>query len=395
MWEVELKPFDHQFHADPYPVYRWLRDQAPCYRNDELGFYALSRYADVLEASQQPLLFSSAQGTTLELLDTSSLLPMMIFMDPPDHDDHRRLVGRAFSARALSDVEPYVRRYAIELLERLDESGGGDFVEEFSARLPSNVIMELLGVPPADRNTLRQWIDASLERAEEPPYIRNEAIRAMIEASEYWRALVSEKRRHPDDKLMSSLCEVEVETSGCGRTKLTDDEVVGFCSLIGSAGTETLTKLLASAVVLFHRHPDQWEKVLEDRSVVPSAVEETLRYWAPSQYQGRVLTDSVSLHGQTMPKGSRVLLLTGSANRDEREYPDPDRFDVERPSHLALGFGHGLHFCLGAALARLEGRIALEEFADRFPSYEIDEAKLRRVHMSNVHGFASVPFRKT
>lgn len=388
-----MNPFSHEFQADPYPTYRRLRDEAPCYRNDELDFYALSRYQDVLEASQQPVLYSSAQGTSLEPLDTSALLPMMIFMDPPIHDHQRKLVGRAFTPRAMSELEPFVRKCAAEFLEPLQEKGGGDFVEEFSALLPSNVIMELLGVPQQDRNNLRKLMDTTLERTEEPPYIPDEAIMAMAEMAEYWMGLVAEKREHPDDKLLSRLCEVEIPTDGGGPTRLSDPEVVGFCSLIGSAGTETLTKLLASAVVLFQRNPGEWQKILEDPGRIPGAVEETLRYWAPSQYQGRVLTGDVTLHGTTMPEGSRVLLLTASANRDEREYEDPDRFDVGRPQHLAIGFGHGVHFCLGAALARLEGRVGLEEFSARFPLYEIDEEELRRVHQSNVHGFSSVPFR--
>jgi cytochrome P450 len=190
---------------------------------------------------------------------------------------------------------------------------------------------------------------------------------------------------------MSRLCEVEVVDEE-GPARLTDAEVAGFCSLIGSAGTETLTKLLANAVVLFQRNPEQWQKVLADPGRIPDAVEETLRYWAPSQYQGRVLTDDVVLHDVKIPKGSRVLLLTGAANHDEREYASPDDFDIERNAHLAVGFGHGLHFCLGAALARMEGRVGIEEFARRFPSYEVDEARVTRVHMSNVHGFSSVPF---
>jgi cytochrome P450 len=388
---VELNPFDHEFHADPYPTYRWLRDEDPCYRNESLDFYALSRYSDVVEASQRPQLFSSAEGTTLERLDTRRMLPMMIFMDPPEHDRYRKLVGRAFTPRAVSDLEPYVRECAAGFLDVLRDKGGGDFVEEFSAPLPLNVIMEMLGVPAGDRNMLREWIDLTLDRLEEPPFIPPHAIEAMASAAEYWRSLVDHKRRHPDDKLMSRLCEVEIEAEGVA-AKLTDDDVVGFCSLVGSAGTETLTKLLASAIVLFARNKDQWDKVLDDRSLIASAVEETLRIAPPAQYQGRVLTDDVTRHGTTMPKGSRVLLLTGSANHDEREFPDPDHFDIGRPPHLALGFGHGLHFCLGAALARLEGRVGIEEFASRFPRYEVDEAKLRRVHMSNVHGFASVPF---
>ena len=389
---MELDPFSHEFHDDPYPVYRWLRDEAPCYRNDKVGFYALSRYADVIDASQQPLRYSSAEGTTVEMLDTRNMLPMMIFMDPPDHDVQRKLVSRAFTPRAIAELEPFVRATAIECLEPLVAKGGGDFVEEFSAILPMNVIMELLGVPTADRNMLRHLMDATLDRLEEPPYIPDHAIAAMAKAGAYWNELLAEKRAHPDDGFISKLCAAEVEGDDGRPTRLTDREVIGFASLIGSAGTETLTKLLANAVVLFHRNPDEWREVLDDPATIPGAVEETLRYWPPSQYQGRVLTADVTMHGVDMPQGSRVLLLTAAANRDEREYDDPDRFDISRNTHVALGLGHGLHFCLGAALARLEGRIGLEEFAQRFPRYEIDEANTRRVHMSNVHGFASVPF---
>ena len=388
---MELNPFSHQFQEDPYPVYRQLRDETPLYYSENLDFYALTRYADVVDASQQPLLYSSAEGTTLEPIDTGALLPMMIFMDPPDHDLHRRLVNRAFTPRSVAALEPFVRRTALGYLQPLREKGGGDFVEDFSALLPMDVIMELIGVPSADRNQLRRWMDASLERIEEPPYIGREAIEAMVSMTAYWTELLADKRRRPDEGLMSRLCEAELAEDG--RTaRLSDREVLGFCSLIGAAGTETLTKLLANAAVLFHRWPDQWEKLQADRSLAPGAVEEILRYWAPSQYQGRVVTEDVQVHGATVPAGARVLLVTGSANRDEREYEDADRFDIERKPHLAVGFGHGLHFCLGAALARLEGRVGLQEFSALFPRYEVDEAKARRVHQSNVHGFSSVPF---
>ncbi|MGO9872287.1 MAG: cytochrome P450 [Acidimicrobiia bacterium] len=389
---MDLDPFSHEFHEDPYPVYRWLRDDEPCYHNDKLAFFALSRYADVLEASQQPLLYSSAEGTMIETLDTRALLPMMIFMDPPDHDVQRKLVSRAFTPRAISELEPFVRATAIECLEPLVERGGGDFVEDFSAILPMNVIMELLGVPVPDRNMLRRYMDATLDRLEGPPYIPDHAIEAMAKTGEYWTALLADKRARPDGGFVSKLCEAEITDDAGTPARLTDREVIGFASLIGSAGTETLTKLLANAVVLFGRCPREWQKVLDDPSKIPGAVEETLRFWAPSQYQGRVLTADVTAHGVAMRKGSRVLLLTAAANRDDRQYADADTFDVDRTGHVALGFGYGLHFCLGAALARLEGRIGLEEFARRFPRYEIDETHLRRVHMSNVHGFAAVPF---
>src|SRR5581483_6969160 len=348
--DIVLDPFSPDFHADPYPTYRRLRDEAPCYFNEAQDWYALSRYDDVLEASQQPLLYSSAEGTTIERVDTRSLPPMMIFLDPPSHDDQRRLVSRVFTPRAIAALEPFVRDAARTCLGPLREAGGGDFVQEFSAIVPMNVIMELIGVPAADRNQLRLWMDASLERTDTPPYIPRSALEAMANSMGYWGSLLADTRAHPRAGLMSGLVE----------QGLPDAEIVGFCALIGSAGTETLTKLLANAVVLFQRNPSEWQEVLDDPATIPGAVEETLRYWAPSQYQGRVLTDAVTAHGVTMPAGSRVLMLTGSANRDERQYADPDRFDISRASHLPIGFGHGAHFCLGAALARLEGRVALE-----------------------------------
>ena len=389
---MELNPFSHEFHEDPYPVYRWLRDHDPVYRHPD-GWYAWSRHEDVLWGSQQPTLLSSAEGTTLEQIDTSVIPPMIIFMDPPRHDRQRRLVSRAFTPRAINELEPFVRDLAGRFLDRLAEQGGGDFVEDFSALLPSNVIMELIGVPEADRDRLRTVIDATLERTEEPPYIPEHAFVAMVEMHEYWAGLLAEKRARPDDRMLSRLLEAEVVGDDGVATRLTDDEVLGFCQLIGSAGTETVTKLLANAVVLFQRNPDQWRAVLADRSTIPGAVEETLRYWAPSQYQGRFSHLDSEWHGVTIPAGQPVFLVTGAANRDEREYTDPDVFDIDREIGLSIGLGHGIHSCLGAALARLESRMAIEEWARCFPVYEVDEARCERVNMSNVAGYSKVPVR--
>jgi len=389
---VELNPFSHEFHEDPYPVYRWLRDHDPVYRHPD-GWYAWSRHEDVLWGSQQPTLLSSAEGTTLEQIDTSVIPPMIIFMDPPRHDRQRRLVSRAFTPRAINELEPFVRDLAGRFLDRLAEQGGGDFVEDFSALLPSNVIMELIGVPEADRDRLRTVIDATLERTEEPPYIPEHAFVAMVEMHEYWAGLLAEKRARPDDRMLSRLLEAEVVGDDGVATRLTADEVLGFCQLIGSAGTETVTKLLANAVVLFQRNPDQWRAVLADRSTIPGAVEETLRYWAPSQYQGRFSHLDSEWHGVTIPAGQPVFLVTGAANRDEREYTDPDVFDIDREIGLSIGLGHGIHSCLGAALARLESRMAIEEWARRFPVFEVEEARCERVNMSNVAGYSKVPVR--
>ena len=389
---MELNPFSHEFHEDPYPVYRWLRDHDPVYRHPD-GWYAWSRHEDVLWGSQQPTLLSSAEGTTLEQIDTSVIPPMIIFMDPPRHDRQRRLVSRAFTPRAINELEPFVRDLAGRFLDRLAEQGGGDFVEDFSALLPSNVIMELIGVPEADRDRLRTVIDATLERTEEPPYIPEHAFVAMVEMHEYWAGLLAEKRARPDDRMLSRLLEAEVVGDDGVATRLTDEEVLGFCQLIGSAGTETVTKLLANAVVLFQRNPDQWRAVLADRSTIPGAVEETLRYWAPSQYQGRFSHLDSEWHGVTIPAGQPVFLVTGAANRDEREYTDPDVFDIDREIGLSIGLGHGIHSCLGAALARLESRMAIEEWARRFPVFEVEEARCERVNMSNVAGYSKVPVR--
>ncbi|MEW6268761.1 MAG: cytochrome P450, partial [Thermodesulfobacteriota bacterium] len=250
----------------------------------------------------------------------------------------------------------------------------------------------MLGVPEADRLWLRRSMDASLERSRDTPVIPQHALEAMVAMQDYWDRLVAELRRKPNDGLISALLEAEIETDEGGRTRLTDGEVVGFCTLIGAAGNETVTKLLANAAVLFARHPDEYVKILDDPARIPNAVEEVLRYTSPSQYQGRTVTRDVCWYGTRVPAGARILLLTGSANRDEREFPDADRFDVERRIAIALGFGQGVHFCLGASLARLESRVALEEFSRRFPRYTVDEPRCVRVHMSNVHGYESVPF---
>jgi cytochrome P450 len=391
---MELNPFSYPFHEDPYPTYRWLREHAPLYRNEALGFFALSRFRDVVAASADWQTYSSAEGTTVERIDPALFeeTPMMIFTDPPRHDRLRKLVSRAFTPRRTADLESFIRATAIRLLDRLAERGGGDFVKDFSAPLPMEVIFTMLGVPPDDRRRLRAWMDVSLERDDDTPAIPMRAIEGMLNMRQYWCELLPALRRQPNDGLISGLLEAEIASDGGGSTRLSDGEIVGFCQLIGAAGNETVTKLLANAAVLFARHPAEYAKVRGERARIPNAVEEVLRYTSPSQYQGRTVTRDVEWYGTVVPKGSRMLLLTASANRDEREFRDPDRFDVERPISTALGFGYGVHFCLGAALARLESRVALEEFAARFPHYRIDESRCVRVHMSNVHGYESVPF---
>lgn len=392
---MELNPFAHEFHEDPYPTYRWLREHAPLYRNEALGFWALSRYQDVLAASHDWQTYSSAEGTTVERMDASMFeyTPIMLFMDPPRHDRLRRLVSRAFTQRRVAELEPFIRTTVVRLLDDLAARGGGDFVQDLSTPLPMEVIFTMLGVREEDRRRVRHWMDVSLERDRDTPVIPARAIEASIHLTQYFVDLAVELRAVPNDGLISALIQAEVEDDSGSRTCLTDNEVVGFCLLLGAAGNETVTKLLGNACILFARHAEQYGKIKARPGLIPGAVEEVLRYTSPSQYQGRTVTRDVEWYDQRVPAGSRILLLTGSANRDEREFPDADRFEVERDVKIALGFGQGIHFCLGAALARLESRIALEEFAKRFPSYAVDESRAVRVHMSNVHGYERVPFR--
>jgi cytochrome P450 len=393
---MELNPFAWEFHEDPYPTYRWLRDHAPLYRNDAMNFWALSRFRDVMSAFLDWQTYSSVGGLVLEKMDPKHLemTPMMIFMDPPQHDRLRKLVSRAFTPRRTAALEGFVRTLAAKLLDPLLERGGGDFVAEFSTPLPMDVIFTLLGVPEGDRRQLREWTDISLSRDPGTDAIPPRAIAAGLESLRYWFELVRELRGRPNDGLICGLFDVELETDDGRSTRLSDGEIIGFCSLLGAAGSETTTRLLGFAAVLFARHPEQYARVLADPGAIPGAVEEVLRWSSPAQYAVRTITRDVEWYGRRIPAGDRILLLLGAANRDEREYPHPDCFDIGRDVPTQLGFGQGVHYCIGASLARLETRVALEEFAKRFPRYAVDEARCRRVHMSNVHGYESIPITR-
>jgi len=397
MPDPELNPFSYQFHEDPHPIYRWLREQAPLYRNEKMSFWALSRFADVQAALMDWQTYSSAQGTLLERMDPKlfEITPMMIFLDPPRHSRLRRLVSRAFTPRRVADLESSIRATAVRLLEPLGERGGGDVVEDFSGPFPMEVICALLGVPQADRAQCRQWMDQALDRDPDTPELPSRALEAMMNLSRYWYGLVGDLRSHPNDGLVSALFDAEIETDDGRTTSLSEGELVGLCSVLAGGGNETTTRLLANAAVLFARHPEQYARVLSDPACIPGAVEEVLRHSSPAQYTARTVTRDVEWYGTTVRKGDRILLVIGAANRDEREYRDPDRFDIGRTISNQLAFGEGVHFCIGAPLARLESRIALEEFTKRFPRYAVDESRARRIHMSNVHGYASVPFMRT
>ncbi len=396
---VEFDPFSDEYFNDPTELYRRLRDEAPVFHSERYGFYALSRFADVVAAHRDWPGLSSSHGVDLSTLSTDPDLVRsyrsMIMMDPPEHDRLRELVSRVFTPRAVTALEPMIREVIREVLEPLDGADDLDVVADFSALFPVEIISRMLGVPEGERQQIRHWLDLSLHREPGQMDPTPEGVQAGLEMGVYFYELAGEKRKHPVDDMISRLTQVSVDRGDGTETGLDDVEIAGFATLLGGAGAETVTKLVGNAVVLFARHPDQWTKVLDDREVIPRAVEEILRYLPPSQYQGRFSVEDRTYDGGTIPAGFPVLLITGAATRDPRAFENPDDFDIEREPKVAIGLGHGVHSCLGAALARMESRIAIEELADRWSRWEVDDAGLRRVHMSNVAGYSSVPVTVT
>jgi len=371
-----------------------MRDEAPLYRNEKFDFYALSRFADVLAASLDDKTFSSAHGTVLEMLTEEPIdAPMMIFRDRPEHTRLRKLVSRAFSPRRIGELEPEIRRIASGYLDAQVGKSRWDFLEDFGAKLPVMVISTLLGVPEKDRDDIRHWTDQLLHRDENEEGWRERTNAVSAKLWGYFAQYVAERRKHPADDIMTVLMQSEVTGEDGGPRRLTDNELLAFIGLLSAAGNETVARLLGWAATTFDRNPGERAKLVAEPGKIPNAVEELLRYEAPSPVQARRVKRDIEIHGQVVPKGAAMLLLTGSAGRDEREYPDADRFDVDRviDRHVTLGFG--THYCLGASLARLEGKVALEEVLKRFPEWDVVWDETEMVHTSTVRGYAKVPVR--
>lgn len=386
MSSVTYDPFAYDIHEDPYPTYRRLRDEAPAYHNAERGFWALSRYQDVYDAMHDWQTYSSADGVSFERA-SAARPPMIIAMDPPRQVQLRKLVSKAFTPRRIALLEPTIRTLTRKYLEPLLARGSGDFIEDFSAKLPMDVISTMLGVPDADQDMLRGWSDALLHREEGQAEVTREGQAGSGNLVRYFATFLAERRTRPGaDDLMQALIVAELDGE-----RLTDAEIIGFCFLLVIAGNETTTKMLGNAVTLLARHPDQRRLLAADPGKIPDAIEEVLRFDNSTQMLARTLTRDVVLHGCTMERGARLLLLLGSGNRDERIFERPDEFDIRRTSRPHLAFGYGMHVCLGASLARLEGRVALEELHARAPEYTIDTRGLVRVHSPNVRGYARVP----
>jgi cytochrome P450 len=392
-------PYDAAIDTDPYPVWRRLRDEAPLYYNEQHDFYALSRFADVHAASLDWQAYSSARGTVLELIDTNGLradtaesdpsFGMMIFMDPPRHDELRRLVNRAFTPRRVGALDVRIRELCAEFLEPQRAGAGFDYVEDFAAKIPTMVIGALLGVPKQDQDQLRRWGDLMLRL--ETGTVSAQKMEAIERFGAYMQAMVEDRRHSPRDDMMSDLLAAEITRDDGSRRKLDHREVMAFVTLLEIAGSETTARLLGWASVLLARHPEQRAKLVANRTLVPNAVEELLRYEPPSPIQARFTTHAAEWHGHVVPAHSKLALLTGSAGRDEREYAEPERFDVERTLDRHVTFGYGVHYCLGASLARLEAEVVIEETLERFPAWHIDEREIEFVRTSTVRGPSRVP----
>jgi cytochrome P450 len=388
--QLLLDPYDYDFHEDPYPYYRRLRDEAPLYRNDELNFWALSRHADVMQGFRNSTGLSNIYGVSLDPISrTKDAHKVMSFlaMDDPEHLRLRTLVSKGFTPRRIRELEPRVRQIAQNHLDAALQCDSFDFVAEFAGKLPMDVISELMGVPEADRARVRELADGVMHREDGLADVPPSAIQASADLMVYYAELVEEFKKNPGDNLTSALLEAEIDGD-----KLTDEEILAFLFLMMVAGNETTTKLLANALYWAARNPDQLAGVYADPAQVPLWVEETLRYDTSSQILARSVAEEITLYDTTLAVGDVVLLLPGSANRDERVFGDADAYRIGRDIGPKLAsFGSGAHFCLGAHLARMEARVALHELIARTRGYQVDEANAVRVHSSNVRGFATLP----
>jgi cytochrome P450 len=389
--DIYYDPYDFEIDADPYPIWKRMRDEAPLYYNERYDFYALSRFDDVERASVDWGTFRSGRGSVLEMIRSEREIPpgIILFEDPPIHDLHRGLMSRVFTPKKMAAIEPKVRAFAARSLDPLVGSGGFDFVQDLGAQIPMRTIGYLLGIPEEDQEALRARIDQGLRLEEGVPNMgTGDALERAVEMyAEYidWRA------KHPSDDLMTELLTAEFEDETGATRRLTRTEVLTYTNMLSSAGNETTARLIGWTGKVLAEHPEQRRQIAADRTLVPKAIEEVLRYESPSPIQARSVAKDVERHGQIVPEGSVMVLLTGSANRDDRRFADGDRFDIHREIGHHLSFGYGLHFCLGAALARLEGRVALDEVLKRWTDWEVDYPNAVQGRTSTVRGWESLP----
>jgi cytochrome P450 len=391
--DVYYDPYDFEIDTNPYPVWKRMRDECPLYYNEKYDFYAVSRFDDVDSVSMDWATYVSSKGTILELIKSNIEIPVgsIIFEDPPTHHIHRRLLSRVFTPRAINGLEPKVREFCARSLDPLVGTGGFDFVADLGAQMPMRTIGMLLGIPESDLEDVRDSVNSGLRIEDgtmpdlDAKFGEGAHISSGFEEYIEWRAT------HPSDDLMTDLLQAEFEDHNGETRRLSREEVLNYVNLLAAAGNETTTRLIGWTGKVLADFPEQRRLIHEQRDLVPNAIEEMLRFESPSPVQARYVTKDVEHHGQTVPAGSAILVLTASGNRDERKFENPDEFDVNRKIDHHLAFGYGIHFCLGAALARLEGRVALDEVLSRFPTWEVDWDKAVQTRTSTVRGWDSLP----
>jgi len=388
--DLYYDPYDIDIDADPYPVFGRLREEAPLYYNERYDFYAVSRFEDVERGLADAKRYPSGRGAILELIKADMEMPpgTVIFEDPPVHTIHRSLLSRVFTPRRVAALEPKIRELCAQSLDPLVGGGGFDFVADLGAQMPMRVIGMLFGIPEEDQEAIRERADATLRtEAGQPMHVSQTPTFGSDMFAEYidWRV------EHPGEDLMTELLQAEFEDETGTVRHLTRDEALLYTTVVAGAGNETTTRLIGWAGKVLAEHPDQRRELVEDRSLIPSAIEELLRYEPPAPHIARYVPEEVELYDRSVPAGSAMLFLVGAANRDDRRFRDPDRFDIHRESAKHLTFGYGIHFCIGAALARLEGRVALDEVLTRFPTWDVDWDRAKLAPTSTVRGWQSLP----
>ncbi|MGE0878685.1 MAG: cytochrome P450 [Acidimicrobiia bacterium] len=387
--EIYYDPFDLEIDVDPHPLWRRMRDEAPLYRNDKYNFWAVSRYDDVERVFMDPGTFISGKGSTLDSILAGNPIPPALFLmeDPPIHDAHRGVLSRVFTPRKVMAIEPKIRSFCAEILDQRIGAGRFDFISDLGAYMPMRTIGMLLGIPEADQEAIRERIDEGLRISEDGELPQND----LMSSFELFNDYIEFREKNPSDDLMTELINAEFEDETGVVRKSNRIEVLTYTMLLAGAGNETTTRLIGWMGKLLGEHPNQRREIAANPALIPNAIEETLRYEAPSPVQGRVITKEVEFHGTKLPEGTTMVIINGSANRDDRHFPDGDRYDIHRKIDKHLSFGHGIHFCLGAALARLEGRVALDEVLKRWPDWEIDWANAKQAHTPSVRGWERLP----
>jgi cytochrome P450 len=389
--DVYFDPYDVVINADPYPTFRRLRDESPLYYNKQHDFYALSRFADVDKALVDHETFSSARGAIIELIKADIEIPpgTVIFEDPPVHDIHRKLLARMFTPRKINALEPKIREYCAESLDPLVGSGRFDFVADLGAVMPMKAISALLGIPEGDQEMIRDHANAQMRTEAGKPMTQSED---GFVTGEIFEAYIDWRADHPSDDIMTELLNAEF-VDETGRTRnLARQELLTYLNVVAGAGNETTTRLIGWAGKVLAEHPDQRRELVENPALIPQAIEELLRFEPPAPHVARYVTRDVELHGQTVREGSVMMMLIGAAVRDHRQFPpDGDVFDIHREVRQHLAFSVGTHYCLGSALARLEGRVALEEILKRFPEWDVDMANASLSPTSTVRGWDAMP----